>query len=361
MTRTVSLLGTVAAIFYVILAGASGSTSEGGGSHETSREIEARSLVPEGIEASAPSWSADSSMLTVGGEAGGILVVPLRAGSPRALTADPYHNGPVWDPTGRLIVFGDDSADDPKPIYVIDPRKEHAVPRKLLAKRETYLAGAPWSPDGRRLLYWTGSGEVGSIDVESGARHVIEPAKTSGTPIAFSDLRWTGSGAIVGVRGGHVVIRRSGESTWQVLDENTGSHPAEGLAGQLWWIAGRDRSMLYRYDGQRTSSISLGGIISSFDINQRTGSIIAAVYGRGLVLVDPSGQVVALRTSGCGSPPDAIALKPPNTSGNPKFDLYPTNGLPVWSPDGTEIAFVRLTGASAAPLLCVSAPDGTIR
>jgi dipeptidyl aminopeptidase/acylaminoacyl peptidase len=324
--------------------------------HDNQVASSVRMLLSKGAEGSTPSWSSDGSMIAVGGEHSGVLAVPSNGGAPRVLTSDPYHNHPVWAPTGSLIAFVDDSVEDRASVYVIDGVANSATPRKILDENGAYLASQPWSPDGRFLLYRKAAGPVGMVDVESGQTRLVDSAMPCEKHEELRDLRWNADGAITGFCGRRLVIRAPGSDSWQTIERSDGRQAMVGHRRVLWWIDGRDPAALVRRDAAGASTIPLGGTIGAFDVSSRTGAVVADVRGAGLVLLNESGKQLGRVAAACTTDQTYI---PSRTEGylDPQLDFYPQDGAPAWSPDGRKIAYVRLVDPSSPATLCVADVD----
>ena len=162
----------------------------------------------------------------------------------------------------------------------------------------------------------------------------------------ISQLRWNRTSSITatGATSG-VIILRPGESTWQCLSERSGRQAIEGPNGAVWWISSPNTLEVDR--GGERKRIKLDGDISSFDVNPRNGSAVVAVFKRGLFLVPSDGNGTSL----------LIGPSEERTASGVGAERYPSDGVPVWSPDGTMVAFVRLEGASSADLCVVTVKE----
>jgi dipeptidyl aminopeptidase/acylaminoacyl peptidase len=313
----------------------------------------ARLLIREGVEGSTPSWSPDGSTIAAGGEKSGVLVVAANGGAPQVLTADPYHNGPIWAPTGRRIVFVDDSAEDRALVYVVDRDVAPATPAKVLDQSDAYLASQPWSPDGRLLLFWKSSGSLEAVSAVSREIEVIDREGPCQKGEDLRDLRWNAAGSISAFCGRRLVIKAPGASSWETIERDGGRSAMEGPRQMFWWVDERDPTALVRREGTASSKIPLGGTIGAFDISQRTGFVVAAVQGRGLVILDSSGGPIGRVTPDCTTANEYI---PSASEGflDRKLDPYPRDGAPAWSPDGRRVAYVRLENPASPASLCVA-------
>ena len=329
-----------------ILLLAFASRSSSGDEHDrlSVRDREVTLLARE-VEGSAPSWAPDGSAIVVGSARGGILIVPVAHTPVHVITGNPFHNGPTWAPTDDRIAFVDESQQDSKDVYLVEYLR-NLEPQRLPLSGKVYVAEQPWSPDGSSLLYWTETGDVRTFGVADQKSKSVATGGGGCVRGGISQLRWNRTGSITatGATSG-VMILRPGDSTWRCLSERPGRQAIEGPNGAVWWIAGRNTLEVYR--GGEEARITLDGDVSSLDVNPRNGSAVVAIFKKGLFLVSSDGSATSL----------LIGPNEARTSSGVGTERYPSDGVPVWSPDGTMVAFVRLEGSSSADLCVISVEE----
>jgi Tol biopolymer transport system component len=301
-------------------------------------------LLARDVEGSAPSWASDGSAIVLGSARGGIVIVPVGRKPVQVISGNPFHNGPTWAPIDNRIAFVDESPDESKGVYVV--KDLHDPDPHRLPLGEAYMAEQPWSPDGDSLLYWTDTGEVRTVGVTDQKPKSVLTGGGSCVRGGISQLRWNRSGSITatGATSG-VMILRPGESAWRCLSERSGRQAIEGPNGVVWWIAGPN-TLEVDHGGER-KRVTLDGDVSSLDVNPRNGSAVVAVFKKGLFLVSSDGSDTSR----------LIGPSEERTASGAGAERYPSDGAPVWSPDGTMVAFVRLEGPSSADLRVVSVEE----
>jgi dipeptidyl aminopeptidase/acylaminoacyl peptidase len=189
-----------------------------------------------------------------------------------------------WSPGGKRVAVGVTSFGVDNPYNGLRLVNPGTGSDQLLVKPGGYenerdWYDLDWSPDGRRVAYMT-SGRISLVNVEGGARTVLR----TGTIGHDHSPSWSPDGAWVAYGSRH-----EADSTVYLI------HPD-----------GSDRRLLVRH--------------ASYPAWSPDGSKIAVLTSRGVVLVSPTGALLAPRASlATGA---AIGI----------------TGPPVWSPDGRKIA-----------------------
>jgi Tol biopolymer transport system component len=128
---------------------------------------------------SPPAWSPDGSRIAYSiseGPATSVYIVSAEGGEPQRLAAG---DGPAWSPDGREIAYR--TAILPYGIMVMgadgsDPRRVTTVEGSGYA-----FSWPQWSPDGGRLLYYSGNDgqhDIGWVEVETGSETIISDEPT---------------------------------------------------------------------------------------------------------------------------------------------------------------------------------------
>ena len=100
---------------------------------------------------------------------GEIVTVPAEKGDPRNLTRTPgvHEHGAVWSPDGRKVAYFSDSSGEYE-LHVAD-RAERGEVRSYPLGGAGFYEDAKWSPDGAKLSFADNSRSIFWIDLESGA------------------------------------------------------------------------------------------------------------------------------------------------------------------------------------------------
>ena len=272
--------------------------------------------------AEIPQWSPDRSKIVFeGGQFGGdIYVINADGTGLHNLTNTPPLEGletePVWSPDGTTIVFtkaisldpdGDQAATD---VYTIRADGSQLTPLTTTGQ-ESQGGGLSWSPDGSRIAFTSDRGASSQIFVmgsDGSSQTGITSAGTSFGP------QWSPDGSKIAF----LTSMAAPPEVWTVNPDGTNpiqltNEPSDGKADLRWSSDGRKIVYTFAY---RPSDI--GGL----------GSDIWTMNA------DGSGKV--------------------NVTNN-KLD----NTSPVWSPDGSQIAFVFGFGTGANAEVRVVSADGS--
>lgn len=269
------------------------------------------------------------------------------------LDLPPYGASVFWTRDGAKAFVLDDTGSRVAAAYLFEPASGKRRPLRLRGLRLTGtnqvgdLTDMPWSPDGKRLLVATNRGDV-VLDVETGARHVIDDSSADG-PVAWSgdgkDLLFPFNLDVYAAPADGGSARLVARLARPGVDSAYG--PQSSADGK--WIAvvastesGASALYAVRSNGTGLHLVARGGDAPAWS---PTGERLAFADGRGIVVVDfRTGRRRRLADTGLDDPADVG---------------------PAWSPDGERILYrgVDLRGAPAGDhlqLLTVEA-DGTGR
>ena len=254
---------------------------------------------------------------------GGLLVTPALGIGSRLLDliqsppGRPDIQTPVWSPDGRRIAYVT-RRDGTKELYVVNADgsgQRRVTPRDV-------LVGAPaWSPDGRRIAFeGVRDGTTGVYAVNAdGSSSVRSPA------IWVATARLARSGhAPAWSPDGRTIAFFSGAKIY-LMNADGSEHRALTTP-----LGPRKRSLAWSPDGRKLAFLSQSGC----------GDFCFSLYVVG--------------TDGSGLRDVTSELERRGPGRGPASD-------PAWSPDGRELAFVRLSAGLGEPIYVVSADGSGLR
>ena len=274
------------------------------GETRTIVDAEALPFVP-GEYISSAAWSPDRQWVAFrrgpGSQAGELWVADTVGGAPRQVATDVGWSPWVWSPTGDQLVFvlGRD-------VTLIDAMtgRETDLGTTVSAKdSEGYAVHAlAWSSDGSRIAYDGPEGSVYSIDVESG-EHTLLVDRPAGMA-SVEDLDWSPDGTHVAITYGDV-SQGDSKALYVANAEGSDLRLVARIDAGLWpvWHPGLSVGSAWSPDGTRLAYLSRSGPKGDRELQLWT--------------VSANGSDLSLVTSRC----------------------CVSGGDPVWSPDGSQIAF----------------------
>lgn len=150
-------------------------------------------------EASDVDWSPDGKSIAFAGE-DGIYVMRVREGQPRLVIRGNHFHFPAFAPNGRELAVVKDEPNFSMAIYLV--RLDGSGRRRLLPPYRGAVGGArpgspaavtetepAWSPDGKRIVFQAGDGEIVAAEVKSGRRVKINEARAGYEPAWSPDGR----------------------------------------------------------------------------------------------------------------------------------------------------------------------------
>jgi len=267
--------------------------------------------------------------------------------------------GPASPSNGRIAFVVDGPSDNPtvpiaSTIYTVDP--DGSDPTRLVAA-DGLVTDLDWSPDGRRLAY--GRHDVFVLDLDDGeTREVVVPGNGGYSP------SWSPDGSRIAL----AVEQREGYAIYLMRPD--GTDPALlTQASDLGWTD-------WSPDGTRILFVGPGpeGAYQGWDIYvmNADGSRVTNLTNSPTVDLDPNwspdGATILFRSRRDpppgwtnGDAPDELYLMAPNGSDVRRLtNDAAIDQSPVWSPDGTRIAFTSAT-EDQDPAIFTMRPDGTDR
>jgi Tol biopolymer transport system component len=236
----------------------------------------------------------------------------------------PYNELWAWSPIGAQLVVARRSIDGDS-LVLIDPATGD---RTDLGKTAGLVTALSWSPDGTRITYGArgGGGSVYSVGVGGGEHSLLASSLGNvGGGLVFGwDIRWSPDGA-------HIAVQTS-------VHRKTPPYP--------------DRLFLMNADGS--------------DLHQLAEDVdVQGTYWSPGLSWSPDGTLMAYATFSGGREDRQIHIWTGSPDGSAPSLLFEsaappleTGGSPVWSPDGTQVAFEHTTSDGEAVWLVANA-DGT--
>lgn len=305
-----------------------------------------------------PFWAPDGRAL--GFFAGGQLKkVAIESGTPVVLAPAPDARGGAWSPSGVIVfspIYRDTSL-----VQISDQGGEVTPVTRFVADYEDVSHRWPaFLPDGRHFLYSIVSGRderrgvyIGSLDrpgAEPGPRLLASESNA-----VFVPTEPGGLGVLLSVEGGRLSAQRFDPDTLRVIGDSwtldapvtpTSPHHPALMSASANVLAFATAPIPWGYYFANVARDGTGLRVSP---EQEVG---------GFPRVSPDGQRVA-RTIGdpMTANPD-IWVEDHERGGHIRLTTAPTfDVLPVWSPDGREMAY--RSGTVPAPHIGFSASDGS--
>lgn len=279
-------------------------------------------------QASYPFWSPDSQ--SVGFFASGKLkTVRIDGGAPAIVCDSPTGRGGTWN-SDNVIVFASGIGDPLRKVTASGGAS--AIITKVDVPRENSHRWPQFLPDGKHILFWGGAGtgpaqlRVASLD--SGDIVTLGPADTNGA-FAAGFLFFKTGNALRAQRFDPVALTRSGEpiAITEPISTDAGSAFASfsvSTTGSVAYTRGMPRPL----------------VLTWFDRDGRAAGTVGTPGQYTNVRMSPDGKRLAVSlTAGTPANRDVWTVEVGSGAAARITTDAAVDATPVWSPNGTEIAF----------------------
>jgi hypothetical protein len=292
--------------------------------------------------AAAPFWSPDSDELAFVAN-GSLKTVKLDGGAPRVLATGVRFTSQgalpgSWNGDGTLLFRRGGGSNE---LWSVSSKGGEAMPatqRDAAALEQDHYSGV-FLPDGRHMILLLRRGAELRLEVAVGeiGSNVRTPLLQDVTNAQYAPGRNGRSGRLIFARGGRLIAQPFDENQLKLTGAETTL--AENVAVTLG-------------GGLADFSVSSGGVLAyrlaaagpqqDMAWYDRTGTIVGTIgdrrgHPRNIIRISPSGKSAVFTRQGPMTQEVWIANV---VSGHPE-QLTPDGRSPVWSPDETEIAFLR--------------------
>jgi Tol biopolymer transport system component/DNA-binding winged helix-turn-helix (wHTH) protein len=301
-----------------------------------------RPITTDGMENVEPAWSPDGRWLAFHSRTKrGIWVVPAAGGSPRRVTD--FGARPAWSPDGRRIAFGASGRvmAARTRIWSVGADGTDLAPMTLAGRPEGVHQMPVWSSDGRHLAFVAGIPGHTSLWIQRLADgHLIHVRDAHMIPaLAFSpndrSIFWAeASRASYGRVWRRAIDLRSGRVAGDVMEDETPGHdPVAGLsiAGrQMAYVATRLETNLW------TLPIGRGQPGAPRPLTRST-------YRNTFPVFSPDGSRVAFQQKRPDSDTEVWTITPAGGETRPLLPDNPRGFFPSWLPGGERVLAVERT------------------
>ena len=331
------------------------------------REIQ---ITSDGLDNLQPAWSPDGREIAFASRSrSGIWLMPALGGTPRRLTG--FGSRPAWSPDGAAIAF---QSTGPTDVSASAPAA--APPSSLFlvpATGGTPVAltrpgsppgghGAPsFSPDGRTIVFSTwalNEGEIWSVSRQDGSLQRVFPRDRKGPRIVF------GYEPVYSPRGDRVYFAATAgswmnASLWRVrVPPSPGGPWGEPESVSTAGPASLRQIAISPRDGATLvyAALSSTSNLRSLPIDGRSaapaGDSIPLTHATGcrnsLPVFSPDGSRIAFVSCRAGANTDIWVMDADGQRARPLTDDAAAMGSPSWLPDGERVAFLSSREGSKA-------------
>ncbi|NNF64472.1 MAG: hypothetical protein HKN07_09445 [Acidimicrobiia bacterium] len=292
--------------------------------------------VPETVPTEAPATTSavqpvvpDLDRLVVLGQDGNVYTMGRDGGERVDLTTDAGTDAryfqPIWSPTGELIAVSESRADGTVSMSTIDLDTGEFLRSESAAPPFYYS----WAPDGERLVYLSGAGQLTLTLIEPGAEGTVIGA---GQPFYFA---WHSTA--------EQMLVHIGTSRLELLDITGEITPIDALPGAFQAPSWQNGVQLYVRDvGDRQEMVLDEGGDQTVVTTYTTASFFT---------LSPDGKSVAYRVSGDSDEGVISAAFRQATDQLQVFDAATGTSVAVsdklvvafwWSPDSKKLLYLDL-------------------
>ncbi|HEY7567879.1 MAG TPA: protein kinase [Gemmatimonadaceae bacterium] len=288
-----------------------------------------------------PTYSPDGKQIAYSIRGGGIFVVGATGESARRLTS--FGSNPAWSPDGKRIAFGSEevlsayNVNQTGTLWIVDVAG--GEPRRAAGGDGGFYQPA-WSPDGRRIAYWSvigGQRDLETILVNGGDRvKVTNDAVVDWAPV------WSPDGTYL-----YFASDRAGTmGLWRIpIDQQSGV--SRGAPQPI--ASGVDVDMDLPHlsaDGSalifRSKLESVNPAAMDFDpVNRRIGAVRLLQRRTGILTpsdISPDGKWLAL-FSAPAKVQDIYVMRPDGRDLRRLTDDVARDWQPMFTPDGSAVTF----------------------